>query len=115
MLDEVEASDLREHLVAVGVEHTHLVLHATGIDGTFHDVCPFVRERVIDDDRRAFRLGIHHLNGSTGTCRELLSEDTIGDIRLVIRIVIGRENARASQSVVMLLPKHPHPSIPELL
>ena len=111
---KVVTCDLREDFVAVWIEDTNRIIVATGSNGAFHNVCPFVRKWVIDHNRRSLRLRIHHLNGCSCTCREFLSKCSIGEIVLVIGIIVGREDARASQSVMMLLPNCANPSLLEL-
>ena len=115
MRREVILKDLRKHFVAVRIKNTDESLIATAMNRTLDNVCAFVRKRVVDDDRCAFRLSVHHLDDSSGTRREFLSKGTIGKIILVVGIIICRENACTSQSVVMLLPKCSHPSILKLL
>ena len=115
MRREIILKDLRKHFVAVWIKNTNKILIATAINRTLHNVCAFVRKRVVYDDRRAFRLSVHHLNDSSCTRGEFLSKGTIGKIILVVGIIICRKNACTSQSVVMLLPKCSHPSILKLL
>ena len=111
----VVASDLRKHFVSVGVKDTHSTLIASSIDGTFHDVRTFVREGIIDNDGRALRLRVHLLYGGSDTGGEFLGKGAVGQVVLVVGVIVGSEDARTRQAVVVLLPKGSYPGIAQLL
>ena len=54
------------------------------------------------------------LYGGSCTRSEFLSKAAIRKIVLVVGVIVSREDARASQSVVMLLPYCANPSIAKL-
>ena len=110
----VVARHLGKDFVPVGAEHTDACLHAAHVKRPLDDVRTFVRKRVVDDNGRAFRVCVHLLNDGTNTRGEFLREGSVGKVVLVVGILVGREDARASDAVVMLLPEGTHPGIAQL-